>query len=865
MKRLFAAILMATFLVSCADKELNAPDVDYPQTEISSADNAVVKGKCIVLFSEDVTSAIEESPAGEISTKSAGIDQMFREMGVTHLERLFPHAGEFEPRTRKEGMHRWYVIEYSEEVAFTKASSGLGGLPGVELVEPVRKVRLNDYAFNDTYYDQMWGLDNVAKPAYDINVVPVWENYTTGNPDVIVSVVDNGVDIKHEDLADNCLTTGHYNSVDKSSTIFPGDHGTHVAGTIAAVGNNGKGVVGIAGGDASKGQKGVKIMSCQIFKDGVSGSTDNEVSSRAIVWGANHGAVISQNSWGYVYDYNNDGSLTGDELKEALDAAVTPYDAKAIDYFIKYAGCDNDGNQLPDSPMKGGVVIFAAGNDNIANGAPANYEPVIAVGSLASDGTKSTFSNYGPWVDIAAPGTNIMSTVNGGGYNTMNGTSMACPHVSGVAALVVSYHGGPGFTNEMLKEKILNSANSTDFPTSYQVGPMLDAYGAITYGTDAAPAPVTDLEVSTRANTLDLRWTVTADEDGKPAYGFLVLYSKDKTKVEEATSTNYKSVSYAACIPQQPAGEKVDFSVKGLDFTAEYYVKVLAYSYGRNYSAATEVMTVQTTTNNAPVIEPLSEGPYAIKASEVLEVPFAISDPDGHALEVNVSCEAAHVFSQSMETGAYVFTVVGKEVEPGDYEAEFTAKDEYGAETAYTMPFSVLDNAAPVILKEIEDILISAKGKEMSIDMTEYVTDPDGEQLKYDITVSNNKVVHVTPRADRLYVTALAYGLVDVEIAASDVRGEKAVFNFKVLVKDPSDPVSVYPNPVTDYVNVGTLEMAETVIAITSSTGKLVYEGTYQVSGIEPARIDMTGFVPGTYSISVSFGGNEYKRTVIKL
>ncbi len=149
--------------------------------------------------------------------------------------------------------------------------------------------------------------------------------------------------------------------------------------------------------------------------------------------------------------------------------------------------------------------------------------------------------------------------------------------------------------------------------------------------------------------------------------------------------------------------------------------------------------------------------------------------------------------------------------------------------------------------------------------MNENVSDPDGEQLKYDITVSNNKVVHVTPRADRLYVTALAYGLVDVEIAASDVRGEKVVFNFKVLVKDPSDPVSVYPNPVTDYVNVGTLDMAETVITITSSTGKVMHEETSQVSGIEPARIDMTGFAPGSYSVTVSFGGNEYKRTVVKL
>lgn len=867
MKHCLSAILMAIFLVSCADKELNAPDMDNnPQSDVSTADDVLVSGQCRVLFSEEVTAALEASiESGAIQTKSTGIDQMFKEMGVTSAERLFPHAGEFEPRTRKEGLHRWYVLEYSEAVSYTKASGGLEGLPGVEFVEPVRKIKINDYAFNDTFYDQMWGLNNLNKPKYDINVIPVWENYTTGNPDVIVSVVDNGVEIKHEDLADNCLKSGHYNSVDGTSAIYPGDHGTHVAGTIAAVGNNGMGVVGIAGGDAKKGQKGVKILSCQIFKQLPDGSTANGNSAAAIKWGADHGAVISQNSWGYTFDSDGDGNVTGDELRRALAATASDSDVAAIDYFIKYAGCDNNGNQLPDSPMKGGVVIFAAGNDNIANGAPANYEPVIAVGSFASDGTKSSFSNYGPWVDIAAPGSEILSTVTGGGYASMNGTSMACPHVSGVAALVLSHHGGPGFTNEMLKEKLLKSANSTDFPSSYQIGPMIDAYGAMTYGTDAAPAKVTDLAVSSRANTLDLAWTVPADEEGKPAYGFLILYGKDKTKIEDATSANYKSVSFTTFTPDLAAGKKAEFSIKGLDFEAEYFVKVFAYSYGRNYSDPTEVHSVKTSANNLPVITNLYEGSYSIKSYEVLEVPFIISDPDGHVVEAEVTCAATHVFSPSLEADSYVFKVVGKEVAPGDYEAVFTATDEYGAKATYKMPFSVLDNEAPVIIKEIEDILLSAKGKEMSIDMTEYVTDPDGEQLKYDITVSNNKVVHVTPRADRLYVTALAYGLVDVEIAASDVRGEKVVFNFKVLVKDPSDPVSVYPNPVTDYVNVGTLDMAETVITITSSTGKVMHEETSQVSGIEPARIDMTGFAPGSYSVTVSFGGNEYKRTVVKL
>jgi pyruvate formate-lyase activating enzyme-like uncharacterized protein len=104
-----------------------------------------------------------------------------------------------------------------------------------------------------------------------------------------------------------------------------------------------------------------------------------------------------------------------------------------------------------------------------------------------------------------------------------------------------------------------------------------------------------------------------------------------------------------------------------------------------------------------------------------------------------------------------------------------------------------------------------------------------------------------------------------VNVKAKDARGESVTFDFKVQVKDPSKPLSVYPNPVTDYVNVGTLDMAETNIRIYSSTGKLVHEETSQVSGVEPARIDMRECAPGTYSLQVTFGGKEYKQNIVKL
>ena len=863
MKHCLAAFLTVALLLSCAREEILTVVPDTPKDSPQELDGNFVYGEARVYLSEELAAQVEEATlSGSLVTKSSDMNLALSELGITEMTRLFPHAGEYEERTRREGLHRWYVVKYSQGVPMTKAQTSLEQVEGIHIFEPVRQIKIND--FNDLTSD-LWGLYNQSNPGFDINVRPVWDNFTTGNPDVIVSVVDAGVDLNHEDLADNCLSTGHYNFVNNNSYIVPCYHGTHVGGTIAAVNNNKKGIVGIAGGDKAKGQKGVKLMSCQIFVDNPDGTTDQAPGATAIKYGADNGAVISQNSWGYSFDRNHDGEVSGDEMKEALNATISASDKAAVDYFVKYAGCDNKGNQLPGSPMKGGVVIFAAGNEGIPNGAPAEYDGVIAVGAVTPDGSRASFSNYGPWVDICAPGTSILSTIPGNQYDYSQGTSMACPHVSGVAALIVSYFGGPGFTNEMLKSKLLESSNKSAISQSRQVGGLVDAYGAFVYGNDKAPAEVTDLEVSATGNKVDLTWTMTGDEDGKPAYGLLVLYGKDKAKVEAATPQDMQGVDYAACTPDLPVGEKAQFSMTGLDFEDQYYLKAFAYSYGRSYSASTEVFAVATTENHAPEIILHHEGEIALMSSETLTIPFEIIDPDGHAffLEYDKGSDAENIMPNT--DGTMRLILKGSAAEIGTYTLKLTAIDEFGLSTTLPVTYKIKENSAPVKIKEIENVLLTAKGKEFIIDMGDYVTDPDGEQLKYDITISNQTIAHVTSKNNQLIGTALGYGVVDVNVKAKDARGESVTFDFKVQVKDPSKPLSVYPNPVTDYVNVGTLDMAETNIRIYSSTGKLVHEETSQVSGMEPARIDMRECAPGTYSLQVTFGGKEYKQNIVKL
>ena len=194
-------------------------------------------------------------------------------------------------------------------------------------------------------------------------------------------------------------------------------HGTHVAGIIAAKTNNEIGVAGVAGGNGSPigRDSGSKLMINVVFGDG----SNNGGFEEAIVYSSDNGAVITNNSWGFTRPGVNDPAVTA-----------------AIDYFNA-----NAGSQVTED---GGFVVFAAGNYG-SSGAyfPGFYDGSIAVAAVDKDNIKATFSNYGSWVDISAPGLSIMSTLNTPAmYGQMSGTSMATPHVSGLLALMVSLRRG---------------------------------------------------------------------------------------------------------------------------------------------------------------------------------------------------------------------------------------------------------------------------------------------------------------------------------------------------------------------------------------------------------------------------------------
>lgn len=604
MKKAILFFLAVLLIASCHQEEISSvPDDSGNGSSISDLSDEDVLQGCIYV-------KLKEEPTGEVRVRNVGsavttgvkvLDRAASSLKITRMERTFPYAGKFEERTRKEGLHLWYNVWFSKETSATRAATEVGMLEGIEKAVPVSKIVSRakpETVWDDPYLlSKQWYLNNPGteswqKAGADIRIFDAWKEYK-GDPAVIVSIVDGGINLEHPDLQANLWVNpgeipgndidddgngytddvNGYNFVDANADIVPHRHGTHVAGLIGATNNNGIGICGVAGGDGTS-HSGVKLMSCQIMKSLT--TTGGEVASdphiaAAIKYGADNGAVISQNSWGYAVG-----------AKSTVN--VDPVHKEAIDYFIKYAGCDNNGNQLEGSPMKGGIVLFASGNANTSNpatAAPADYEKVVAVAAIEADYKKASYSNYGTYMDISAPGgahpdidvKKIWSTTTtmSGNYEYLSGTSMACPLVSGVAALVIQKYGvgKKGFTPEKLKEILYESAYDLDQYNPDYAGQLgagcVDATAALQIEVSSL-APFTLKSKQVTDNTLT--FSVSSRMAGE---GRLAIYNSIGNKVLIRTITLESSVLHSVDVSALSAGYYLlEYQCKGIEVKEKF-------------------------------------------------------------------------------------------------------------------------------------------------------------------------------------------------------------------------------------------------------------------------------------------------------
>lgn len=498
-----AAMVCACAAVDEKDVQMPSGAAGDPMTKVVGLSEEVDGRTFLVKF---------DVPQDEASLKETGLRN-----GLS-FSRLFRSTPGKEALEAEFGLDRWYVAALEGDVVLADAVSRMAEMSSVSLVqynsiarkasdcvvypfeddEPDTKATAS--SFNDPDLKYQWHYDNqgnasiatTARKGADINVTDVWSELTCGDPSIIVAVVDEGVKHSHPDLKDNMWVNegeiagngiddddnGYiddvhgYNFVTDGPVEWTADgnsgHGTHCAGTIAAVNNNGVGVAGVAGGSGSN--DGCRIMSCQIFSGREGGTVMQSVN--AIKYAADMGASIISCSFGYTAAFPSDNAYIKSQGSAEIDA---------VHYF---EACRNN------TVLDGNIAIFASGNDahDYAH-YPGAFHDIISVTAFGPDNLPTHYTNYGPGCNITAPGGEaylppwksykalVLSTVpselvtngeasssKGNDYGYMQGTSMACPHVSGVVALALSYAKkiGKTFERDRFKDMIITSANDMD-------------------------------------------------------------------------------------------------------------------------------------------------------------------------------------------------------------------------------------------------------------------------------------------------------------------------------------------------------------------------------------------------------------------
>lgn len=441
-----------------------------------------VPGKLTVQFEDNVATGKFQRGFGSVSTGLSSVDQLLAGFGVTDLHAIFTNAKRPAVNSGMSDLTRYYEITFPDSLPLDVVIKGLTQNPNIRMAEPVWQYYI-DATPNDPLYMNQW---NMAPPGPDPQMYNAWD-LSTGSDSIKIAIVDTGVLYKHPDLMGNIWVNpgedinhngvvwdvDDLNGIDDDANGFvddligydfvtaisnpaPGEdcctrdndpsdfngHGTHVSGIVAAMNNNNLSVTGVAGGwyGGSRSFGGCRIMCLR------AGGSNNA----------------------------GQGTLNSNDLADAINYAIMMH-ANAINASWGGGGYSAPLENAIFNAVNSGITFaHAAGNDGIDNqGAEDQVPGVLSVAATTSTDTKASYSNYGTWITVSAPGDQILSTVSNAytpGTAIFSGTSMAAPHVAALSGLIRSMM--PSLTRKQVDSILVNTADNIDAQNPSYIGQL---------------------------------------------------------------------------------------------------------------------------------------------------------------------------------------------------------------------------------------------------------------------------------------------------------------------------------------------------------------------------------------------------------
>ena len=596
--RTIAMLIGACVMTGCISEQFDSnADValQTPSTKIVNTPVDAVEGELLICLNAEASANIRAGKATELMSSNT--------VDLKSIKPIFKVTENNAKYMRKYQLDRWFKVNF-EGAALPQAAAELAQFGEVSRVQYNKHVQYGsdtkaaawtadesaesaELPFNDPLLKDQWhyintGSKDIASAAVegaDIAVKDVWGKLNVkGSSDIIVAIVDGPVKYDHVDLAGNMWVNNAEKNgrpgVDDDKNGYTDDvygwncdqdtckivynvygesgHGTHVAGIVGAVNGNNEGVCGVAGGTGNN--DGVRLMSCQIFTAGMSSNVNS--AAIAFVYAADNGAQIAQCSFGYQ------NSTYGSDMEYFQNYSLEYF---AIQYFLdkdRFKEVENRMNRK--SPIDGPLAIFASGNDGMDRSSyPGALMECICVTGIGPDGYPAYYTNFGPGCNIAAPGgdyylntinskSQILSTyiseVGGQDYAYMGGTSMACPHVSGVAALGLEYASklGKTFTREEFVSRLLTSVSDLD--SKLNSGYKFMGYDPTT-GSEVTPRPYSTYQYNMGTGLVDA-WKFMMSIEGTPCLSVKLdeegYYDLADFFGEAASYLTYKSITMSS-------------------------------------------------------------------------------------------------------------------------------------------------------------------------------------------------------------------------------------------------------------------------------------------------------------------------------